>query len=398
MTRRGVDGLLRAMTLAQHDSSTLDAPGGVPAAGAPELCVIVPTFNECDNVPVLAARLASVLDGIAWEAVFVDDNSPDGTADTVLALSRRDPRVRCLRRIDRRGLSSACIEGILSTSAPFIAVIDGDLPHDEALLPQMLRRLQEGSEDLAIASRYIGEGRADGLSSQGRKRLSQAGAWLARRVTGIEVSDPVSGFFMLRREVVDLVAPRVSGVGTKILIDILTASPRPLAIVELPYEFGSRHAGESKLDALVALEYAMLLAEKLSGRFLSPKLLMFGLVGATGVVVNLVALRLLLGIFDVGDGGFIRAETIATAIAMVSNFFLNNVLTYRDCRLVGWQAVRGLMSFMVVCSLGALVNIAIARDVYTGTGLWLLAGIAGAVAGALVNYSLTSVFTWRRRP
>ena len=386
------------MPLAQDDSNTLEVPCGAVSARPPELCVVVPTFNERDNVPVLAARLARVLDGIAWEAVFVDDNSPDGTADVVRSLAQSDPRIRCLRRIDRRGLSSACIEGILSTSAAFIAVIDGDLQHDEALLPKMLRRLQEGPEDLAIASRYIGAGRADGLSSPGRKRLSRAGARLARLVAGVEVSDPVSGFFMLRREVAELVAPRLSGIGTKILIDILTASPRTLSVVELPYQFSTRQAGESKLDAMVALEYAMLLVEKLSGRYLSSRLLLFGLVGASGVLVNLVALRLLLGVFDVGTGGFVRAETFATAIAMVSNFFLNNMLTYRDCRLVGWQAARGLVSFMAVCSLGALVNIAIGRDVYAETGLWLLAGIAGAVAGALVNYSLTSVFTWRRRP
>src|SRR5258708_23252736 len=355
------------MSIAHDGNSALEIPGGAVSASAPELCVVVPTYNERDNVPVLAARLARVLDGIAWEAVFVDDNSPDGTAEVVRSLARSDPRIRCLRRIDRRGLSSACIEGILSTSAPFIAVIDGDLQHDEALLPRMLRQLQEGGQDLAIASRYIGAGRADRLSSQAPRRLSRAGARLARLVTGIEISDPVSGFFMLRREVVDLVAPRLSGVGTKILIDILTAAPRPLSVVELPYQFSMRQAGESKLDAMVALEYAMLLAEKLSGRYLSSRLLLFGLVGATGVLVNLVALRLLLGVFGVGTSGFVRAQTTATAIAMVSNFFLNNVLTYRDCRLVGWQAVRGLISFMVVCALGALVNIAIARDIYSET-------------------------------
>jgi dolichol-phosphate mannosyltransferase len=385
------------MTAPSPQLAAPERSGTTVTAGAAELCVVVPTFNERDNVPVLAARLASVLRGIAWEAVFVDDDSPDGTAEVVRSLARADPRIRCLRRIDRRGLSSACIEGILSTSAPYIAVIDADLQHDEALLPQMLQVLQHGSVDLAIASRYIGAGRSDGLSSKGRKRLSRAGVRLARLATGIEVSDPVSGFFMLRRELVDLVAPRLSGVGTKILIDILTAAPQPLSVVELPYRFATRHAGESKLDALVTLEYAMLLAEKLSGRFLSHKLVLFSLVGASGVVVNLIALRLLLGVFDFGTHGFVRAETVATGIAMVTNFFLNNVLTYRDRRLIGWQAVRGLVSFMVVCSLGAVVNIAIARDVYGATGLWLVAGVAGAVAGALVNYSLTSVFTWRRR-
>ncbi len=385
------------MGVAQHGNSLLEMAGGNASNGAPELCVVVPTFNERDNVPVLAARLANVLDGIAWEAVFVDDDSPDGTAETVRSLAQREPRLRCLRRLNRRGLSSACVEGILSTSAPFIAVIDGDLQHDEALLPRMLRRLQDGTEDLVIASRYVGSGRADGLSSQGRKRLSRAGARLARLVTGIELSDPVSGFFMLRRPVADLVAPRLSGVGTKILIDILTAAPRPLSVAEMPYQFAARQAGESKLDALVALEYAMLLLEKLTGRYVSSRLLMFGLVGASGVLVNLVALRLLLGVFGIGTSGFVRAETLATAAAMVSNFLLNNILTYRDYRLAGWQAVRGLVSFMAVCSLGALVNIAIARDIYAETALWALAGIVGAVAGALVNYSLTSVFTWRRR-
>jgi len=140
-----------------------------------------------------------------------------------------------------------------------------------------------------------------------------------------------------------------------------------------------------------------LLLEKLTGRYVSSRLLMFGLVGASGVLVNLVALRLLLGVFGIGTSGFVRAETLATAAAMVSNFLLNNILTYRDYRLAGWQAVRGLVSFMAVCSLGALVNIAIARDIYAETALWALAGIVGAVAGALVNYSLTSVFTWRRR-
>ena len=367
-------------------------------AEAPELCVVLPSYNERENVPVLVARLATVLAGIAWEAVFVDDNSPDGTADVIRALAQADPRVRCLKRIGRRGLSSACIEGILSTSAPYIAVMDADLQHDEALLPQMLQCLRQGPEDLVIASRYTGSGRSDGLSSQNRKRLSRAGVRLARLVTGIEISDPVSGFFMLRREVVDTVAPRLSGVGTKILIDILTSAPRKLTVVELPYRFTSRHAGTSKLDALVAIEYAMLLVEKLTGRFLPHKLLLFCLVGASGVVVNLVALRLLLAIFAFSQRGFVRAEMVAVAIAMVTNFFLNNMLTYRDTRLVGWQAARGLLSFMLVCSLGALINVGIARDVYAASGMWLLAGTAGAAVGALVNYTLTSVFTWRRRP
>jgi dolichol-phosphate mannosyltransferase len=377
---------------------------GEAASRGPELCVVVPTFNESDNVEILMERLDRVLRGIDWEVVFVDDDSPDGTTRRVRALAQRDRRARCIRRIGRRGLSSACIEGMLSTSASLVAVIDGDLQHDESLLPRMRDTLKrdageqglgnQGIADVVIASRYVGSGSSEGLSDR-RKRLSLYGARLARRLVKADVADSVSGFFMLRRELLDEVAPRLSGIGTKILIDILASAPQPLRIVELPYRFRPRHRGQSKLDAFTALEYVLLLAEKVSHRYFSHRLLLFGIVGATGIIVNLAVLRLLL---IPGDIGFTAAEAIATAVAMVSNFFLNNILTYRDCRLVGWQAVRGLASFMALCGLGALTNVAVARDLYDVTGMWLLAGFGGAAIGALLNYALTSIFTWGRRP
>jgi len=370
-----------------------------PSPGGPELCVVVPTFNERDNIDILIERLDRVLQGIDWEVVFVDDDSPDGTAQHVRALAERDRRTRCIRRIGRRGLSSACIEGMLSTSAPLIAVIDGDLQHDESLLPRMRDTLKQdlgqNSADVVIASRYVGTGSPEGLSSDRRRRLSVFGARLARRLVKADVADSVSGFFMLRRELLDEVAPRLSGVGTKILIDILASAPRPLRVVELPYRFRARDHGESKLDAFTKIEYLLLLAEKVSHRYFPHRMLLFGIVGATGIIVNLAVLRVLL---IVGGIGFTAAESAATVVAMVSNFFLNNMLTYRDCRLVGWRAVRGLASFMALCGLGALVNIAVAGDVYLLTDMWLVAGIAGAAVGALLNYALTSIFTWGRRP
>jgi dolichol-phosphate mannosyltransferase len=368
--------------------------------GGPELCVVVPTFNERDNVDILIQRLDRALQGIDWEVVFVDDDSPDGTAQQVRALAERDRRTRCIRRIGRRGLSSACIEGMLSTSAPLIAVIDGDLQHDESLLQRMRDTLKQDERsddaaDVVIASRYVASGSSEGLSSDRRKRLSVFGARLARRLVKADVADSVSGFFMLRRGLLDEVAPRLSGIGTKILIDILASATRPLRVVELPYRFRARDRGQSKLDAFTKIEYLLLLAEKLSHRYFPHRMLLFGIVGATGIIVNLAVLRLLL---IVGDLGFTAAESVATLVAMVSNFFLNNMLTYRDCRLVGWQAVRGLVSFMALCGLGALVNVAVARDVYHVTDMWLVAGIAGAAVGALLNYALTSIFTWGRRP
>jgi len=372
------------MSATPGDPALLDpiaaSPAPEPVLPGPELCVVVPTFNEADNVAVLVGRLAQVLAGVRWEVVFVDDDSPDGTSDRVRDLARSDIRVRCIRRIGRRGLSSASIEGILSTSAAFIAVMDGDLQHDESLLPAMLERLRGRTIDLVVASRYIGAGDAGGLSSDSRRRLSRAGAGLARLLVKAEVTDPVSGFFMMHRDIGDSVVRRLSGVGTKILIDILASAPQPLSVAELPYSFRARHSGESKLDSATALEYLLLLAEKFSPRFLPHKLLLFGLVGATGIGVNLAVLRILLA-FGVG---FTPAVVVATVTAMVSNFFLNNILTYRDSRLIGWQAVRGLFSFAALCGVGALVNVAVARDLYATTDVWWLAGICGAIVGALL--------------
>lgn len=359
----------------------------------PELCIVVPTFNERDNVDVLIDRLDEGLDGIDWEVVFVDDNSPDGTARRIRHIALRDRRVRCIRRIGRRGLSSACIEGMLSTSAQLVAVMDGDMQHDESLLPCMRDALKHGSADIVIASRYVQNGGSEGLSAH-RKHLSRLAAGLARRLIKSSVADPVSGFFMLRRELIDQVAPRLARTGTKILIDILTSSPQPLKVTELPYRFRARYGGQSKLDLFTALEYVLLLAEKASGGYFSRRLLLFGIVGASGVAVNLMTLRLCM---LVGGVGFTAADSVATAAAMVWNFFLNNTLTYRDCRLVGWQAVRGLASFMALCGLGAVTNVAVAQDLYDDTGMWLVAGACGALVGALLNYALTSAFTWGRR-
>src|SRR3954464_12763739 len=161
------------------------------AKGLPQLSVVVPTFNERDNVTVLYRRLDATLAGIAWEVVFVDDNSPDGTWDVVRGLARQDSRVRCIRRIGRRGLSGACIEGILASSAPYAAVIDADLQHDESQLPKMLQLLETGHADLLIGSRYIEGGSAESFDRQ-RAGFSMLATQVAKRVLRIDVADPMS--------------------------------------------------------------------------------------------------------------------------------------------------------------------------------------------------------------
>ncbi|HEX7388956.1 MAG TPA: polyprenol monophosphomannose synthase, partial [Acidiphilium sp.] len=223
------------------------------ASSGPALSVIVPCYNEKPNVAPMVQALAACLTDIDWEVIFVDDDSPDGTAEEARRLARDDSRVRCLRRIGRRGLSSAVIEGGLASSADVIAVIDGDLQHDESRLPAMLDALKNGA-DLAVGSRHVGDGDASGLASPMRQKLSAAGIRLARTLARVPVTDPMSGFFMLRRDLFERLAHRLTGQGFKILLDLLLAAPEPLNVVEIPYRFRKRVAGESKLDILVLFQ------------------------------------------------------------------------------------------------------------------------------------------------
>ena len=173
---------------------------------APELTIVVPTFNEEANIPILVARLSRVLAGHDWEVIFVDDNSPDGSAATARSIGEADSRVRCIRRIGRRGLAGACLEGMLASQARYLAVMDADLQHDEAVLADMLECLRAGRADVAVASRYLDGGSAAGLSKQ-RSRVSRWSNALVRFLLGIDLTDPMSGHFMIRRDAFEGVAP-----------------------------------------------------------------------------------------------------------------------------------------------------------------------------------------------
>lgn len=354
------------------------------------LAVIVPVLNEAENVRPLLAMLESALAGIAWEAIFVDDNSKDGTADLIRAIGRGDGRVRVLQRIGRRGLSSAVIEGMLATSAPVLAVIDGDLQHDERLLPRLYAAVVRGA-DLAVASRYMEDGGTEGWDAK-RAAASRWATRLAKRLTATPLSDPMSGFFAISRDALGEALPRLSGGGFKILLDIAASSPRPLAIVELPYHFRSRQAGESKLDARVILDYGLLLVEKALGRFVPVRLFLFLAIGALGVLPNLAVLGLLLQL----GIGFAIAQTAAVIVAMTCNFALNNSLTYRDRRRTGWRFFTGLLSYWAVCSVGAAANVGVGSLLNGNHEQWWVSGIAGALVGAMWNFGASSLLTWRK--
>jgi dolichol-phosphate mannosyltransferase len=367
------------------------AMAGALGLQGPELAVIVPTLNEEANIPLLVERLHRALVGVAWEVVFVDDDSADGTADAVRAIARLDARVRCVQRIGRRGLASACIEGALATSAPYLAVMDADLQHDETLLPTMLAAVREEQIDIAIASRYVAGGSL-GAWGGARARGSDLATRISRLIIGADIADPMSGFFVVERAAFDAAVRNLSGQGFKILLDLLASSPRPLRAREFPYTFRPRQFGESKLDAMVVWEFFMLIADKLVGRAVPVRFALFALIGGIGVLVNLAVLRsaMLAGLH------FALAEAVATLSAMVSNFLLNNQFTYRDRRLRGWRMLRGLAVFCVGCSVGALANIGIAAEVFGQGHSWWLAGLAGALIGAVWNYAIASTYTWGR--
>jgi dolichol-phosphate mannosyltransferase len=360
---------------------------------APELSVVVPTFKERANVPLLVEKLARTLTGVDWEVIFVDDNSPDGTAAAARAIGATDGRVRCIRRIGRRGLAGACIEGMLASQARFVAVMDADLQHDERLLTGMLEKLR-GDTDLAVASRYVAGGSAAGLSSAGREHASRLSTVLAQRLLGVSLSDPMSGFFMIRRERFEELAPQLTTQGFKILLDIAATARGSLRIAELPFVFGERQHGESKLDTRVALDFIALIIAKLTNDAVSFRFLLFCLVGLTGIAIHMATLQFALGVMALGFGA---AQTVATVAAITWNFVLNNMFTYRDQRLAGRQFLTGLIRFQLICAVGAISNVGIASVIYELDPDWWVAGLGGALMGAVWNYVVSAAFVWRQR-
>jgi dolichol-phosphate mannosyltransferase len=360
---------------------------------APELSVVVPTYNERDNVPLVVELLKRTLEHVSWEVIFVDDNSPDGTAAAVRALGAADDRVRCIRRIGRRGLAGACIEGMLSSQARYIAVLDADLQHDETLLAAMLERIRKGDVDVVVGSRYIPGGSADSFTSK-RRFMSRLSHVAAHMITKVELSDSGSGFYMIRRDVVEEIAPRLSSQGFKLLLDIMTTARGTLRAAELPYTFRERQHGESKLDSQVVLDFAALLVAKLTNDAVSFRFLMFCFVGLTGVVIHMSALQVAIQSLQLRFG---YAQVVATVLAVCWNFALNNMLTYRDQRLSGWRFFTGLLRFQLICAVGAISNVGAAAWLYDYQQNWWLAGLGGALMSAVWNYVVSAAFVWRTR-
>lgn len=383
------------MTVVQFDSHPRKSP---ESWVAPQLAVIVPSYNERENVALLYEKVTAALGATPFEFIVVDDNSPDGTSDVVREMARHHQNVRGIHRIGRRGLSSAVVEGILASAAPYFAVIDADLQHDETILPQMLEKAVAG-DHIVVGTRYSG----DGSVGEGLSRTREAGSRFATKlsslVTGKSLSDPMSGFFLMRRSVFDEVAPSLSDDGFKILLDIIVSAGRSravhgkeLRIGEVPYTFRPRHAGESKMSSIVVVQFLGLIVSKLSGGLLPTTFLLFALVGGLGVVVHMATLWFT---HEVLGFNFVWSQVAATILAMTFNFMLNNELTYANKKLRGWRYLTGMLTFYAVCSIGALANVSVASWIYAYDGQFYVAGLLGVLMSVVFNYSVTKVFTWR---
>jgi dolichol-phosphate mannosyltransferase len=368
------------------------------AASSPiqlQLAIVLPTLNERDNIAPLIERIEHALGTSGWEVLVVDDNSSDGTAEEARRLAATDQRLRVIQRIGRRGLASAAIEGFCATAAPYVAVMDADHQHDPALLAPMLASVQAGEADVAVASRFATGASMAEWNRPDREKLSGVANALARRLTGVELSDPMSGYFLLRTAMARKLVPNLSGIGFKILLDLLATANPPLSVKDFPMNFSARRSGESKLDRAIAFDFLAGLYDKSFGRIIPTRFALFGTVGVLGVGVHMAILYLCLLAFG---AGFAWGQGAATFGAMSFNFWLNNWLTYRDARLKGVGALlRGWMSFIVACSVGAFANVAVATTLHENYGMHTLpAALVGIALGSVWNYALSSRFVWGR--
>ena len=359
------------------------------------ITVIVPTLNEVGNIEKFISRIQKVLEQTKFQILFVDDNSKDGTINRINEFKKRYDNIDLIVRVGRRGLSGACIEGIQKAKSTYFAVIDCDLQHDEKLLVKMLKAFNENkSLDLVVGSRHVNNGNSNKGLSYIRNLGSRYAIKLTQKLLKIEINDPMSGFFMAKKSSILSILNKLQPNGFKILADILATSRGNLITKELGYEFKKRDFGHSKMNFSVMLELLGLILSHLSFGIISIRFVLFGFVGFSGVIVQLMSTYFFFKIITLS---FFYSHLISIFITMTSNFYLNNSLTFKDHSLAGRSFLKGLISFYIVCSIGAFANIAVAEKIFNSIEIWYIASLIGALIGALWNFIFSSLFTWKTR-
>jgi dolichol-phosphate mannosyltransferase len=350
---------------------------------APELSVVVPTFNAEGEITALVEGLARALGDVDWEVIFVDDNSQDQTVALARRMAQADPRVRIVRRVGRSGLTQTCLAAMLTSRARFVAMLQPG--SDAAMLAAMLAGLRDDQADIVVATRHrAGSGRLRALVRGGLSTIT-------RRALSTDISDPTSGCFMLRRDRLEELTPALSSLGYQVLLDLIATARGRLRIVGLAAQ--PTGPGNQPSELKLALELLALMIARFSNDAVSIRFLLFCLVGLSGVGVHLALLDAAL----IAGLRFTAAQTFATIGAMIWNFTLNNTVTYGDQRLRGLAYLTGLLRFMVICGIGAVSNVGVASWIFAHDNVWWIAGLGGAVMGAVWNYAVSSVFVWRPR-
>ena len=361
----------------------------------PTLSIVIPTYNEKDNVIIILEELKKVLKSISHEIIFVDDNSPDGTSAVVKDCMKKSSKIRLIHRIGRKGLAGAVIEGIFSANADIVAVMDCDLQHDETKLLDMINLFSKNNSlDLVIGSRFTETGEiSEKAFSKIRKLGSKATTLIIKKVLNITSTDPLSGFFMVKKESFLKSSENLQTQGFKVLADFLATSGKNIEIKEIGYRFKNRLAGESKMSFLTILELiGLVLSQILKGR-VSIRFILFCMVGLSGIFVQLLITGLVMLLIN----QFPTSQTFGIIAAMTSNYFLNNIITFQERKLKSLDLIRGLFSFYLICSLGAFTNIAIATYIFSFSSNWLISSFIGACFGAVWNFTLSSIFTWKSK-
>jgi dolichol-phosphate mannosyltransferase len=346
-------------------------------------------FNEARNVTAIVKSLHEVLTGVDWEVVFVDDDSPDGTAEVVRALALSDDKVRLILRVGDRGLSKSCIQGLLSGRAEILCVMDGDGQHGAEVIPDLVAPLRSGVADIVSAARQL-DCMASSALSPLRKRLSLAGNYICRLLLHRDVTDPLTGFFALNRHALLSVVRKLDDSGFKILLTILAAD-RTLRHREVPFTFGERLHGESKLDSFTFWQFFTYLLSRLVGGLIPARAISFVLVGLFGLFVHFSILYPALWL----GATFSEAQLSAALVAITSNYLLNNWLTFRDRRLAGRDLALGYLWFLTISVVGLAANVAIATLAFEKLhGMAAISAMAGIAIDTVWKFVVSSRLVW----
>ncbi len=356
------------------------------------LSVIIPTYNERENIPFLIKRIEKVLPRNIFEIIIVDDNSPDKTYEVVQDIASKKTWVRGIRRFNSFGLSSAIISGFSAAKGDYFLVMDADMQHDEKILPDFIKAFEDGS-DIIVASRKSHGGKIEQWAAW-RKLLSWIASKMATILLPIQVSDPLSGYFGIRRNVFNDLALRIKPRGFKILLEFLAHS-KGYKISEIGYTFRPRQHGESKLSASVVYNYLRAIYDLSIGKFIPLEFIKYSIVGLSGVLVNQAGLWFYKEKMLFSDQ---VSLIIAIELSIISNFYINNYWTFKENKIRGGakSIVIGLLKFNMICLIGALINYSTA--LYLTSKLYLsiyISNFWGILLATLWNYLINVNFTWK---